>query len=252
MRLCMISPRLTCWSDGLNLLSFTSQRDPSWGQSVRRMFLLFISCQEWHSRISAYYCLFLQGLSQHLGFFISLASQLCLIWTLTPGLRYVLEGPINFCMSPKFLEGLLVLDGPLNFWCHRRFWRGYRHGPGLFGGFSLTGNFRASCWDFPSTRSDWRYLLLSPGWYFPPLSYGGFLQALSFPKRFPIFSGLRNPLRDCSAPARDVLGSLLPAFLSRRSVTKNYLGISSLLSDRPTLVAAFSLHYVEEGRIKQR
>ena len=33
------------------------------------------------------------------------------------------------------------------------------------------------------------------------------------PKRFPVFSGLQNYWRDCSAPASDVLGSLLPDFL---------------------------------------
>ena len=39
-------------------------------------------------------CLFLQVVFQHIGYFISLVSQPCLIWTISWGFRYVLEGPL--------------------------------------------------------------------------------------------------------------------------------------------------------------
>ena len=61
---------------------------------------------------------------------------------------------------------------------------------------------------------------------FNPLSSGGFSRDLACPKRFPVFSVLQNFRRYCSAPASDVLGSLLPSFLFCRSVMKKvYWGL---------------------------
>ena len=82
--------------------------------------------------------------------------------------------------------------------------------------------FHASFWGFLFClihQSSKRSLLLFPGWSFPLLSSGGFLRALACPKRFPVFSGIKNYWRDCSAPASDFLVSLLPAFLFHHSVT---------------------------------
>ena len=106
------------------------------------------------------------------------------------------------------------------FWCLRRSWRRLRSGQGLFAGCSLTVNFRAIWWGFNSSRYSWRSPILSPGRSFPPLLSGGFLQYLACPKRIPVLSGLQNPQRDCSAPERYVMGSLLYAFLYCCSATK--------------------------------
>ena len=76
------SPQSTHRSDGLHLLSSTFQYDPSRGRSARRLLLPFVSCHNWHGPLPAHYCLFLQGVSQNLGYFLSLASQPCQIWTI--------------------------------------------------------------------------------------------------------------------------------------------------------------------------
>ena len=94
-------------------------------------------------------------------------------------------------------------------------------GSKIVGEFSPTENVCASCWGFPSYQYYWRSLLLLPGWHFPPISSGGFLRALPCLKRLPVFSGIQNSWRDCSALARDVLGIIIPAFLSHHSMTKN-------------------------------
>ena len=94
-------------------------------------------------------------------------------------------------------------------------------GSEVVGGFSLTRNFLSSCWVFPSAWCSRRSPLLLLGWSFTPLSYGRFIRALSCPKRFPVFSGLQNYRRDCSAPASDVLVILLSDFLFFFLVTKN-------------------------------
>ena len=122
-------------------------------------------------------------------------SKPCTIWTIDWGLCSVIEGSLNFLISPKLSEG-------------------------LFAGFSLTVNFCAIWWGFTSSRYSWRSPILSPGWSFTPLSSGGFLQYLDCPKRIPVLSGLQNPQRDCSAPERYVMGSLLYAFLYCCSPTK--------------------------------
>ena len=74
-----------------------------------------------------YYYLFLQGVSQHLGYLISLVSQPFPIWTFIRGIRSNIEGP--------FLLG-----------CFRRFWRSLRSGQRIFlnisarSGVSVTSN----------------------------------------------------------------------------------------------------------------
>ena len=70
-------------------------------------------------------------------------------------------------------------------------------------------------------QSSWRSLILSLGCYFPPLLYGGFIQDPAYPKRLPVLSMLKNSLKECSTPARDGLGILLPAFLFSSSVKEN-------------------------------
>ena len=102
-------------------------------------------------------------------------------------------GSFSFSMSPTFLKGVLKWSGTIQ-------------------QVSLTGNIRANCWDFPSAQSLWRAPILSPGFYFTPILYGGFLQGFTCPKMFPVFSGIRNSRRDCSSTASIVLGSLHPAF----------------------------------------
>ena len=206
-----------CHSNGLHLLLFTCKRDPSQGRSGSWMLLPFVLFKDCHIRISAYYCLFLQGVSQHFGCLLMVDFQPCPIWTLTWEIRSVLEVPLHFLLSLKFSEGLLVLESPLNLLCIRSLRRGFQSGQGLFTGFSLPGNFFTSCWGFLFVQSSRRSSLLSPGCCFPPLSSHRFLWALAFPKIFIGLLGLQNPRRDCSAPAIDVLGRIIPAFLSLHS-----------------------------------
>ena len=70
-------------SNGLHLLSFACKRDPSQGRSGSWMLLPFIFFKYCRSRISARYCLFLQGVSQHFGCLLLVDSQPCPIQTLT-------------------------------------------------------------------------------------------------------------------------------------------------------------------------
>ena len=58
-------------------------------------------------------CFVLQGIFQHLGYFLALASQPCSIWTVSRGLRSVLEVPFDGSMSPAFLEGVPKWSGEL-------------------------------------------------------------------------------------------------------------------------------------------
>ena len=50
---------------------------------------------------------FARCIAQHLGYFISLASQPCPIWAVSLGLYSVLEGPFDGLMSTTFSEGVL-------------------------------------------------------------------------------------------------------------------------------------------------
>ena len=121
------------------------------------------------------------------------------------------------------LEGsALILRVLLIFWCLKRFWRGFQSGQVLFGGFYLTGNFRASCWGFTSGRSSWQSPLFPSGWSFSPLLSGGFLLAIAFPKRFPGLLGILNCQRYLSVPEINAMESLLPVFLSCCSETKKF------------------------------
>ena len=90
------SLQLTLRSDGLHYLSFACLYGPSRGRSARWLVLPFVSCQDWHSWLSAHCYLFLQGVSHHLRYFLSLDSQPCLIWTFNRGIRSDLEGPFLF------------------------------------------------------------------------------------------------------------------------------------------------------------
>ena len=120
----------------------------------------------------------------------------------------------------------------------------------VVGGFYLTGISHTRCLGFPSTWSSLWYPLLFLGWYFPPLSSGGFLWDLVCPKRFPVFSGLQNSWE--TAPLLQAMSwevfSLTSCLLFQWQII--YLGMYSLLSNRITLVAVFTLHYVEEEIIK--
>ena len=186
---------------------------------MRRILLPFISCQEWHGRISVHYCLFLQGVSQHLGYLLPPDSQPCPICTFTWGLHSVLEGPLFLCLQNSRRDcsflGILSIFYVSN----------------VFGGsskvvrnsspyFLIACNFRASCWGFPSARSSRRSPLFLTGCSFPPLASGEFLRDLACPKRFPGFSGLRNSWRDYYAPAGNFLGSIIHSLLFCHSATK--------------------------------
>ena len=150
---------------------------------------------------SSHYFFVLQVVSKLHGYFLSLDSNMCLIWTISWGLCSILESPFLFL-------------------CLRHFLRGFRSGQGLFGRFYLTGNFRVSCWGFTFPHSFRWSPILSEGCSFSPLFSVGFLRALACTKRFPVVLGPQNTRRDCSEPASDVLGSLLPDFLSYCSSTK--------------------------------
>ena len=82
------------------------QCNPSWGWSARRMLLPFVSWQDWHGWLLAHYYLFLQGLSQYLGYFPSLASQPCPIWKITQGIFSDIEVPFIFWYLRCFRRGL--------------------------------------------------------------------------------------------------------------------------------------------------
>ena len=101
--------------DGLHLLSFACQRDPYWGRSA--MFCHPICLLPWlawtffHPLLFIFKgCILTPWMFAFTGFWSGY-----LIEGSARGLRSVLESPLNFCMSPKLSEGLLVLEGLLNF-----------------------------------------------------------------------------------------------------------------------------------------
>ena len=65
---------LTRRSYRLHYLFFACQRDPSRGQSVRRVLLPFVSCQDWNGWLSAYFIYFYKV------YFITL--DICFHWIL--------------------------------------------------------------------------------------------------------------------------------------------------------------------------
>ena len=132
------------------------------------------SSRKFYTRLLArlaysHYCLFLQGVSQHLGRLILMASQPCPIWTLTWVLRSVLEGPLNFLMSPAFLEGVPKWsENFLSLYFPRKL---------------LSFSF---CPIFSEVSALVARLLISTR-----LFVGSIFRILFFPKRFPVFSGLQ-------------------------------------------------------------
>ena len=148
---------------------------------------------------SSHYCFVLQGVSQHLRYFIFLVYQPCLIWTIAWGIR-----------SWGSFQGSIL-------GCLRRFWRGLRSGQGLFGVFSLIGNFCAIWWGFLSVLYYQRYPILFPGCYFPPLLFGRFLWSLACPKTFSRFIGAprfsEGRLHACErCPEKSSTCLLVPSF----------------------------------------
>ena len=128
---------LTRLYGGLHYLFFACQRDPSRGRPARWLLLPFVSYQEWLGRIFAHYYLFLQVVSQHLGYLLLMASHPCPTWTFIRGIRSDLEG--------NFLFG-----------CFRYFQRNLRCGQEIFLNASaqaavsfpsdLFGDFRSCLW----------------------------------------------------------------------------------------------------------
>ena len=145
-----------------SLVSATLLQVGRWGGCSSHKF--YTCLLEWVA--SAHYCLFLQVVSHYLGCLLFLDSRSCPIRTWTWGIRSVLEAPPNF-------------------WCLRRFRRGFRSGQQIFSHCP----FRVSCWLFPSVWSSRKSLLFSLSCWYPPLSSGGFLQALACLKKVPCFLG---------------------------------------------------------------
>ena len=109
----------------------------------------------------------------------------------------------------------------------------------VVGGLSLTVNFRARCWNLPSTRYYWRSPLLLPDFWYPTFH----LPAVSLGYLFlvlPDFSGgLQSSWKDCFTLVSDSPGSLLPSFCYCRSLKKKFLTAASLLSYTFFWVAVF-------------
>ena len=97
---------------------------------------------------SAHHCLFLQGVSQHLGL---LAKP----WVF----RSDLEGPTFDFWCPQFYGGVSEVSGKVYSVLPKFSWGGLM--------FDFSGLFRAMCWGFIPVWSSWWYPLLLPGWYFP-------------------------------------------------------------------------------------
>ena len=98
------------------ILSWVFQQGPSWNWSSR-----CISSRKFYPPsgvacfcLLRFYC-FTRCLVQHIGYFLFLNYQMCLIWTISRGLRSVLEDPLDFFISlmfsdraPKFPEYSLM------------------------------------------------------------------------------------------------------------------------------------------------
>ena len=98
-------PHLTRRLDSLHNLSFAYQSGPSQGWSVRQMLLLFVSCQDWHSRLLLVFFIFTKCISIPWIFFCAIFSA-----AFNPNnlLRDLLcsWGSFSFSRSPKFSEGV--------------------------------------------------------------------------------------------------------------------------------------------------
>ena len=160
---------------------------------------------------SDHYYLFLQGVSQHLGYLIFLDYQPCLIWTFTRGIRSNLGG--------LFLFG-----------CFQRFRRSFRSGQQIFLNASLQSGVSVPpdlFGDIFSCRQvfNWTTARLAV------LIYGG---SHSFQSSPWFLGGLQRSQRDCFAfvsMSLEVLTqlSLLVVYWRRRSQWAAYL-ISDVIS----------------------
>ena len=146
---------------------------------------------------SVWDCLFLQGLFQHLVYFLVLTYHPCPIWAFTWGLWSVLEG--------HFLSQ-----------CLQRFRRGFQSGQKIFP--IVTAQAGLIIFFLLIHRSSWQSPLLSPGFSLSMLSYVGFLRDLSCAKRFPVFLGIQNYWTDCSTSMSNVMVIIIPALLFLHSV----------------------------------
>ena len=163
------------------------------GLVARRMLLPFVSCQDWHGRLSAHYGLVLEGVFHHLGYLLSLDFQPFLICKFTRGICSDLEGPFLFGCLGRFSE-----ESPE--------WSA-----------NFLNRFRAS-WRLCSVHSMWVSPLLPPGFQVSYRFSGGasFWGITIVPKFSLILGVFRSSRKDCSAIASDVPGRLVPTFCRYR------------------------------------
>ena len=89
--------------------------------------------------IYSHWCLVLQGLSKHLGYFLLLDYQLCPIWTFNWGVHS-------------------NIDGPFIFWCLWHFWRKLQSGQQIFSIASARSGVSVPSYLFGGLRSCRRVL----------------------------------------------------------------------------------------------
>ena len=94
--------------DGLHIFSFDFQSGPYRVWLARWMLVPFVSFQDCHGWLMLI-VVFLQGLSQHLVYLVSLAYQPCPIWTIAWGICSVLGDPFIFAVR-RFPEEALKLS----------------------------------------------------------------------------------------------------------------------------------------------
>ena len=198
------------------------QSGPYRDWSTRLMLLPFVSFQDWHGRISDHYYLFLQGVSQNLGYLLLLGSHPCNIWKITRGIRSDLEGPFYFGCLWQFLDGAPKWSADFIhifhvIWCLCSIW----HTQG--------------------------YLLFSIGLISTRLSVGGLFRLSIFPKFFLILGVFWSSWKDCFAIARDVLGSLVLSFCCFCLETKNVQ-----TGHPPSLQQAFECSHISSFSVRRR
>ena len=175
--------------------------------------------------VSDHWCLVLQGVSQHLGYFISLDSHPYPIWTLAWWIRSNLEGPLE------------------NFLCLRCFWRRLRSGQKIF---SIASAQAGACFSpsdilgsLRSYRRVWYTLGISGSGVVigsstvRPLVWQRFFWALDRPKVLPDYHGFpklsEGLLWNCEQRPR----KFFPDFCCSRIETKKFssVGLTSLWQD---------------------
>ena len=167
------------------------------GVVARRMLIPFVSCQDYHGRISEHYGLVLQSVFCHLGYLPSLASQPCLIWIITSGIRFDLEVP--------FLFG-----------CLRHFWRGLWSGRRIFSTASARSGISVPYEILVVLRSCWWACYIPTH---PLVVSSGDLSSQSSPR----FSGFSEVLvRTTLQLQSNIPGSLDPALCCYRLETKKF------------------------------